>query len=154
MLTLRGAPALSPFRRQKLLAVLVAAQPAVKTLHAEYIHLADVTKALSAGEISTLEALLNYGPTADEPVEASVDASTAALHTHRCIVLPRPGTISPWSSKATDIAHNTGLGSIKRLERGVVYRIDSKRVLNADEWQALGTLLHDRMTDIVRALDR
>jgi len=149
MLTLRGAPALSPFRSQKLLALLRAAQPAVKTLNAEYIHLADLSKALTDAEHATLEALLSYGPVGEgEPLCPNTAASQ---HSLSCIVLPRPGTISPWSSKATDIAHNTGLASVKRLERGVSYRIETKRELEPQEWQALTELLHDRMTESVFA---
>lgn len=149
MLTLRGAAALSPFRSQKLLAILAAEQPAVKALCAEYIHLADLSTALTDAELKTLEALLTYGPVGEG--ELLCPNTPASQDNLSCIVLPRPGTISPWSSKATDIAHNAGLSSVKRLERGVSYRIETKRELEPQEWQALTALLHDRMTESVFA---
>ncbi|OUS09871.1 phosphoribosylformylglycinamidine synthase [Gammaproteobacteria bacterium 53_120_T64] len=148
MLTLRGAPALSPFRSQKLLAVLAAEQPAVKALFAEYVHLADISQALTEDERSTLEALLSYGPSRVDN-EHCTKSAAAPKSTLNCVVLPRSGTISPWSSKATDIAHNTGLASIKRLERGVSYRVELTRELQPQEWLALSYLLHDRMTECV-----
>ena len=147
MLTLRGAPALSPFRSQKLLAVLRSIQPAVSKLSSEYIHLADVSKALTEAELTTLEALLRYGPVSDGGT--SCGETRASQHCLRCIVLPRPGTISPWSSKATDIAHNTGLSNIKRLERGVIYHLETRTQLESQEKQALTAVLHDRMTETV-----
>lgn len=146
MLTLPGAPALSTFRRQKLLAVLNAADPAVTAVYAEYIHLVDLAQPLSAAEASTLEALLRYGSVADKSEQAP--SSLAAPH---FIVVPRAGTISPWSSKATNIAHNTGLGSIRRLERGVCYWFESTQPLEREQWRVLGSLLHDRMTEAVIA---
>ncbi|MBL4783321.1 MAG: phosphoribosylformylglycinamidine synthase [Porticoccaceae bacterium] len=148
MLTLRGAPALSPFRRQKLLAVLAAEQPAVKALCAEYIHLADVSRALTEDEQTTLAALLSYGPSIEDEHRGGTTTTTLS-NSLDCVVLPRPGTISPWSSKATDIAHNTGLESIKRLERGISYRLELSRKLNPEEQRALSHLLHDRMTECV-----
>src|SRR5690606_41064875 len=65
------------------------------------------------------------------------------------LVVPRFGTISPWSSKATDIAHNCGLSAIARLERGIAYYVDGE--LSAAELQQVTALLHDRMTEL--ALD-
>ena len=62
------------------------------------------------------------------------------------LVVPRLGTTSPWSSKATDIAHNTGLGQVKRIERGIAYYIESAGLLNRE---AIAAELHDRMTDTV-----
>ena len=67
------------------------------------------------------------------------------------VVVPRPGTISPWSSKATDIVHNCGLTQVERVERGIVYLVDLQTDLNlfADDTAELDSLLHDRMTQAV-----
>ncbi|TNI33271.1 hypothetical protein, partial [Aeromonas veronii] len=113
---LRGAPALSDFRVQKLLQRFaqmrnesgVESGVEIEDVYAEYVHFAELTSPLSPPERATLGQLLRYGPTIPE-------------HTPSCqlfLVTPRPGTISPWSSKATDIAHNCGLKQVKRLERG------------------------------------
>ncbi|WP_193161280.1 phosphoribosylformylglycinamidine synthase [Microbulbifer hainanensis] len=137
MLVLRGAPALSKFRHQKLLNQLRALQPAIGELYAEYVHFAD-TPALDDKEQALLERLLQYGPT-----EEKHQPEGALL-----LVVPRPGTISPWSSKATDIAHNAGLTQIHRLERGVAYYISGVELTDAEQ-AALSAQLHDRMVESV-----
>ncbi len=65
------------------------------------------------------------------------------------LVTPRPGTISPWSSKSTDIARNCGLTSIKRLERGTAYYVESSSALTMSQLSELKALLHDRMMEVV-----
>ncbi|MBF4318656.1 hypothetical protein EAY30_27705, partial [Vibrio anguillarum] len=65
------------------------------------------------------------------------------------LVTPRPGTISPWSSKATDIAHNCGLVDVKRLERGTAYYIESEVALSAEQINTIQTIIHDRMMEVV-----
>lgn len=142
MLTLRGAPALSEFRLQKLSTRLHEALGLAVEVYAEFVHFADVAGELDASTHAVLQRLLRYGPalTEHEP------RGTLLL------VVPRPGTISPWSSKASDIAHNCGLGAIRRLERGVAYYLDGG--LDAAAVDAAAALLHDRMTQIVlRDLD-
>lgn len=139
MLILRGAAALSEFRVQKIIDLCAKAQLPVSDVYAEFMHFADVSASLSADEHNTLEKLLTYGPT---------------LATHQpagqlLLVTPRPGTISPWSSKATDIAHNCGLTKVLRLERGVAYYLTSTRALTATEQQQVAALLHDRMMEVV-----
>ena len=108
MIILSGASSLSAFRRQKLLSNLQQALPSVTSVAAEYVHFADVSEALSDAELATLEALMTYGPSEDKGLTSG----------HLLLVVPRPGTISPWSSKATDIAHNCGLKTVLRVERG------------------------------------
>src|SRR6185503_14420383 len=100
LLQLPGAPALSSFRITKLLDLLRAREPDVTGLDSHFVHFADVERPLTASERGILERLLTYGPRMEE----SGDASGAVL-----IVVPRAGTISPWSSKATDIARVCGL---------------------------------------------
>ncbi|OUS70217.1 phosphoribosylformylglycinamidine synthase [Pseudoalteromonas sp. A601] len=135
MLILRGAPALSDFRVQKILARCQQAQLPVTNVYAEYAHFADLTAQLSSDEQTKLEKLLTYGPTIAE----HTPAGTLVL------VTPRPGTISPWASKATDIAHNCGLTQVHRVERGIAYYVEGD--LNAEQVAQVAALLHDRMTE-------
>jgi phosphoribosylformylglycinamidine synthase len=143
LLSLRGRSALSPFRVAKLLAALAAVRPAhrVASLAATYWHFAEVSRPLTREEQSILERLLVYGPR-----DTQIDAAGDLL-----LVTPRPGTLSPWSSKATDIAHNCGLTAITRVERGVAYRVRSVDglALSDDDRAALVPLVHDRMVEAV-----
>jgi len=141
MLHLRGCPALSDFRLQKLLLQMQGHVPSLTGLHAEFLHIAELDEALSAHEQGVLEQLLDYGP--------DIPASRPAGLT--LIVVPRPGTISPWSSKATDIVHNCGLEQVRRVERGIVYTLETgaTAALPAVQRQQLLPLIHDRMTEAV-----
>ncbi len=138
MLKLRGAPALSAFRTRKLLTALQAAVPAVKDVYAEFTHFAKLSASLSEEQQQVLDRILRYGP------KAEVKEPSGTLF----LSVPRPGTISPWSSKATDIAHNCGLEAIERIERGIAYYVQADN-LSADETAQLQALLHDRMTQAV-----
>ncbi|WP_333891478.1 phosphoribosylformylglycinamidine synthase, partial [Atlantibacter subterraneus] len=135
---LRGSPALSAFRINKLLARFNDAHLPVSDIYAEYVHFADITAPLTAEEHAQLERLLKYGP----------NLSSHAPSGRLIVVTPRPGTISPWSSKATDIAHNCGLASVKRLERGVAYYVEASTLSEA-QWQQVAAGLHDRMMETV-----
>ena len=135
---LRGSPALSAFRINKLLARFQAADLPVSNIYAEYVHFADLNAPLNAEERVQLERLLKYGPS------LSSHTPTGKL----ILATPRPGTISPWSSKATDIAHNCGLSQINRLERGVAYYVEASTLSDA-QWQAVTAELHDRMMESV-----
>ncbi|WP_407363046.1 phosphoribosylformylglycinamidine synthase [Pseudomonas luteola] len=137
MLILRGAPALSSFRHGKLLDQLTRKVPGVSGLYAELAHFAEVVGTLTAEEEHVLERLLKYGPSV--PVQEPVG--------RLFLVVPRFGTISPWSSKATDIAHNCGLAKVERIERGVAYYIAGD--LSDADVQAVAATLHDRMTQLV-----
>ncbi|MBB2495623.1 phosphoribosylformylglycinamidine synthase [Aquipseudomonas ullengensis] len=137
MLILRGAPALSAFRHGKLLKQLTAKVPAVTGLYAEFAHFADVTGVLSADEEQVLARLLKYGPS------VPVQEPSGRLF----LTIPRFGTISPWSSKASDIARNCGLAKIQRLERGIAYYVSGE--LSEADVQAAAAVLHDRMTQLV-----
>jgi phosphoribosylformylglycinamidine synthase len=140
MLILRGSPALSQFRLQKLLQDLTAAGIPVRALGADFVHVAEVDGELSGPERDILGKLLTYGPRrAPEPV-------TGLLQ----VVGPRPGTISPWSSKATDIAHICDLARVRRIERVIAYTFDLGGVAPDDTQLAtLHAKLHDRMTQAV-----
>ncbi len=143
LLTLRGRHALSPFRVAKLLAALAASRPdhAVAGVSAVYWHFVEAERGLGAEEQATLERLLTYGP----------HDADAADRGELLVVVPRPGTVSPWSSKATDIARNCGLSAIRRVERGVVYRVESRggSPLDPADRAALLPFVHDRMTEAV-----
>jgi phosphoribosylformylglycinamidine synthase len=137
MLILRGAPALSAFRHGKLLAQLTEKVPAVSGLYAEFAHFAEVSGALGADEQQVLARLLKYGPSV--PVEEPAG--------RLFLVVPRFGTISPWSSKASDIARNCGLDKIQRLERGIAYYVAGS--FSDTDAAQVSTVLHDRMTQLV-----
>lgn len=137
MLILRGAPALSAFRHGKLLDLLTQHVPAVTGLYAEFAHFAEVTGALNAEEEQVLARLLKYGPSV--PVQEPAG--------RLFLVLPRFGTISPWSSKASDIARNCGLAKIERIERGIAYYVTGE--LSEADAQTVAARLHDRMTQLV-----
>jgi len=137
MLILRGAPALSAFRHGKLLEQLTSKVPAVTGLYAEFAHFAEVSGVLNADEEQVLARLLKYGPS------VPVQEPTGRLF----LTIPRFGTISPWSSKASDIARNCGLAKIQRIERGLAYYVSGE--LNAADAQQVADLLHDRMTQLV-----
>lgn len=137
MLILRGAPALSAFRHGKLLEQLTSKVPAVTGLYAEFAHFADVTGVLSADEEQVLARLLKYGPS------VPVQEPSGKLF----LTIPRFGTISPWSSKASDIARNCGLAKVQRLERGIAYYVSGE--LSEADSTAVASLLHDRMTQLV-----
>ncbi|CAK17071.1 phosphoribosylformylglycinamidine synthase [Pseudomonas entomophila] len=137
MLILRGAPALSAFRHGKLLEQLSQKVPAVTGLYAEFAHFADVDGELTADQQQVLGRLLKYGPS------VPVQEPTGRLF----LVVPRLGTISPWASKASDIAHNCGLQSIQRLERGIAYYVAGS--LSDTDAHVIAAELHDRMTQRV-----
>ena len=131
----RGISALSDFRKAKLLSRLQAIDSSVKSVEAEYVHLADTSQKLTAADEAQLKQLTTYG----SPFTSNAEGTLY-------LAVPRPGTISPWSSKATDIVHNSGLKSVKRIERGAAYYVTGGSPKN---YTALAELLHDRMTETV-----
>ncbi len=136
MLKIPGSPALSSFRITKLLADLQALEPGVKAVAARFIHFVDIEQDLTADQLDILNRLLAYG------ASPSDDKIVGGL---RLLVVPRSGTISPWSSKASEIAQRCGLDQVKRIERGIQYTLDVEGSLT----RAAQALLHDRMTQTV-----
>ena len=132
VLKIAGGSALSAFRLDKLNARLQLAQPVARVLAARFWHFVEVERTLEPAETATLGRLLTYG------------AAAAAGGGREVLVTPRLGTISPWSSKATDIAAHCGLGAVRRIERGTVYHLDAPGSLDT-----LLPALHDRMTETV-----
>ena len=141
MLLVRGSTALSSFRIDKYLESVQSIAPDVESLHTEFIHFVHISEQLTPAEMACLENLLTYGTrTSGTPEGASL-----------LLVTPRPGTISPWSSKATDIAHNCGLDKIIRLERGTAWYLQFKNdtASTNDALTKLKPVIHDRMTETV-----
>ncbi|MBW4049613.1 MAG: phosphoribosylformylglycinamidine synthase, partial [Proteobacteria bacterium] len=148
--TFDGGQALSPFRRHALLQRLHQTHPtlaaSIAEVHARLVHFVATDAEPDAALRDRLAALLQYGTPYDGPSEGP-----------SLLVIPRLGTISPWASKATDIAHNCG-AAVRRVERAVEYRFSMKArglfartadSLGADDLQAIAALLHDRMTETV-----
>jgi phosphoribosylformylglycinamidine synthase len=139
-----GGSALSGFRLRALLARLRAIEPRLVGVAARHVHWVGSDAALAREQADKLGALLRYG----DPYEGPNDGALV-------VVAPRLGTVSPWASKATDIARNCGL-AIHRVERVTEYRLSLKgsllgqpRPLDPDTLQAVADVLHDRMTESV-----
>ena len=139
--TFEGASALSDFRIAQLLPRLAAISPLILGISARFVHLVATTEPLQDGQKQTLSALLTYG----EPYTGVVDGPLI-------VVSPRIGTVSPWASKATDIAHNCGF-TLRRVERLTEYRLTMKSgllstaKLTAEQLGQVAATLHDRMTE-------
>jgi phosphoribosylformylglycinamidine synthase len=133
MKNVAGIAALSDIRRQNLLKQLQALDHGITAVDAEYVHFVD--GGATPGDDAQLKKLLTYGL-------AYTGQTTGELF----LVTPRPGTISPWSSKATDIARNAGLKNVARIERGTAYYIQAAGKLHR---QNVGEVLHDRMVESV-----
>lgn len=138
MLSLPGSVALSDFRIQRITSGLQRKIHALKGIQSRFIHFVDAEGDLSEDHLKRLAVLLDYGP------ESVVDDTQRNM-----TVIPRFGTISPWSSKATDIVHNCGMPEIKRIERGVQYFFNSAKPLTLDEVRIIHDELHDRMTEVI-----
>ncbi|HEY1228579.1 MAG TPA: hypothetical protein VGF26_14780, partial [Ramlibacter sp.] len=139
-----GGRALSEFRIRQLLPRLQEVHDKVSGLSARFVHLAAWDHVPSASESERLAALLTYG----EPFEGAAQGEPF-------LVSPRLGTVSPWASKATDIAHNCGI-PVRRVERAVEFRValksgmlGGKAELSLAQREAIAGLLHDRMTESV-----
>ncbi len=141
LLSLLGPDALTPARLAKLLNLpaLRDNNKYVRSLQAQFLHLVDLEEPLTTDERRKLDALLAYGP---KPVDGD-DEQT--LETGGRFVLPRFGTISAWSSKATDILHASGLSRVRRIERGIAWTL---RGAVRDE-KAIRSVISDRMTETV-----
>lgn len=139
MIILRGSPALSDSRLQKLLADFQAQNLPVTQVSADFIHVVDESECLTEKEQEVLSKLLEYGPKRE-----SREVSGAMF-----VVSPRPGTISPWSSKATDIAHICGLSKIRRIERAIAYHVHFDSAVTPEFESFVCSKIHDRMTQKV-----
>ena len=139
MFTLMATSALSDFRAARLLKRIREVAPAALAVSARFVHFVHAQRELTEDESARLKALLHYG---NDGVDVKADATF--------MVIPRLGTISPWASKATDIAHNCGLDVIARIERGTLYSIDfGGQVPAGAVLTQVAGVLHDRMTESV-----
>ena len=146
LLRFEGGNALSDFRATALLTRLGEVSRRITSVHARHVHWVCSDAPVSRGERDKLEGLLRYGPAYAGPANGAL-----------VVVAPRLGTVSPWASKATDIAHNCGL-ALRRIERVTEYRLSTSspllgtaRPLEPQQWSAAAVLLHDRMTESVFA---
>ncbi len=141
MLTLIGNAALSDFRIQKILAELRAITDSIEQVSTAFIHFAEIDNALDPDETNRLRRLLT-----DTEVRPMEMETTFALY-----VIPRPGTLSPWSSRAIDIIHNCGIAGVKHIERGTCWRFacNNDRPIDARGLNGVKSLIHDRMTETV-----
>ncbi len=133
VLKLAGGAALSGFRLDKLNRSIHAVEAGTSVHSAQFWHFVEVTREPEARERDVLGRLLTYGPPAPAPGSWSAEV----------LVAPRLGTISPWSSKATDIARLCNLDFVRRVERGTVFH------LSAAGGERILPFLHDRMTETV-----
>ncbi|HZT05052.1 MAG TPA: phosphoribosylformylglycinamidine synthase, partial [Steroidobacteraceae bacterium] len=140
LLVLPGTPALSGFRIEKLLSRITAMEPAVTALTSRFMHFAALARPLTDGERGILQRLLTYGPRSE--------GAATGTQGEQLLVVPRAGTISPWSSKATDIVRVCGLAAVERVERGIEYRIVARRPLGQKWLAEIAPALLDRMTEM------
>src|SRR5450432_2333774 len=137
MLEILGAPSFTPARLERRLALVRRSNPRVVALSAAFVHFVDLASTLNDTARSVLERLLRYGPrTKDRGARDKL---------RKLLVVPRLGTISPWSSKATEIARSCGLFTVRRIERGIWYSVTGE----VTDERALAHALHDRMTESV-----
>jgi len=140
ILKLRGGPALSAFRLEKLNSRIAAIDSSLAVATSCHWYFVETTRPLVAGEQHTLTQLLDEG--------GGTGTMTLPTGTTAMLVVPRVGTISPWSSKASDIARQCGLDAIVRMERGTAYYLKGDAALKAHR-AGVAALLHDRMTESV-----
>lgn len=139
MIEILGRSCLSAFQLEKLYKQLQQVSKKITAIDGRFVHLLDVQDALNSDEQAKLDQLLAYGPKSTQNADFNGDL--------KLYVIPRLGTISPWSSKATDIVHNCGLKKIKHVERGCLYQLTLSTSLTEEEKQLLSQLSHDRMTE-------
>ncbi|MBD9362645.1 phosphoribosylformylglycinamidine synthase [Methylomonas fluvii] len=147
MLTLSGTSALSRFRIEKLLTELQTVDGSITAVSARFLHFVQIDGQLTAEQLAMLERLLDYGQSEENSENAAVEEGGESPEPQfvSLWVVPRLGTISPWSSKASEIAERCGLTAVKRIERGIEYRFTTTAPLGDAVKHQLASLLHDRM---------
>jgi phosphoribosylformylglycinamidine synthase len=143
-----GASALSEFRQTGLLSTLAKIDPDITGIRGQYLHFVNSSEGLTSEDGTKIEALMHYG------APFAGDAERGPSETF--LVVPRLGTVSPWASKATEIAHHCGLVHVRRIERGIEYTVTfkgglfgGKKGLGDEARLAVIAALHDRMTESV-----
>jgi len=139
--TFAGGLALNPFKAQRILTALQLVNPEVLGLTAQYVYLVATEKPLPAKDRQRMAELL------DAQAAANHDTAGPGLV---WVVSPRVGTVSPWASKATDIARNCGF-ALRRVERITEVQLQMRQAhaLSVDSQHSLQALLHDRMTESI-----
>ena len=144
---LPGADALSQFRQHRLLAALASQGVPLESIEAQYVHLIWSENQLTNAKEGVLKSLLTYGQHFDSKIQGGLSLfSKPSLEA--AIVIPRFGTVSPWASKATDIARQCGL-DILRIERGIQFAWKTKKSLSTEQNLLVIAAIHDRMTEVV-----
>ncbi|WP_244827915.1 phosphoribosylformylglycinamidine synthase [Caballeronia sp. TF1N1] len=145
-----GASALSDFRQTRLLETLARIDANIVGVRGQFLHFVNSAEPLSDEDSNRIHALMHYGAPLEEGKERG--------HAETFLVVPRFGTVSPWASKATDIAHHCGLTQVRRIERGVEYTVvlksgllGGRKTLSDEARAAVADALHDRMTESVAA---
>ncbi len=138
MQVVSGSRVFSPFSHARLLDQLKSCQSTITDFHASYYHFIDFEQTLDALQANRLQLLLQYGE--QSPIHSN--------QANEVWVIPRIGTISPWSSKATEIIQRCGLNAIRRVERGICYHIEcvGGQTLDLQQESEMTSLLYDRMT--------
>src|SRR5574344_3078107 len=135
-----GSPAVSNFRIEKITQSLAKEGIKVSSISTHFVHLVDTKEALTKEQMQVVKKILSYGP-------AKVETQSEG---ELFFVIPRVGTISPWASKATDIAHNCGLNNVLRIERGVAYSVvKDGGALTDSERATVSARIHDRIMETV-----
>ncbi|MBK2357089.1 phosphoribosylformylglycinamidine synthase [Francisella hispaniensis] len=130
-----GLSALSPFKREKILAAAKKISSKVELISAQYIHVVEIDQGLNSKQEQIIKSLLNYNK----------EYGSANPKGHIFIIAPRVGTISPWSSKASDIIKNTGINAVKRVERAILFGVEGQ--VSASELKEIQGIVHDRMVE-------
>jgi phosphoribosylformylglycinamidine synthase len=139
MLKIFGTSALSDHRLKQLLNKLKQIDHSIDAISTRFVHFVDVEEELSSTQLEIINRLLSYG----------YNTPVTNIKGDDFLVVPRPGTISPWSSKATEIAERCGLMSVKRIERGINYVVSSSQTLSTQSKHKINQLIHDRMIHTV-----
>lgn len=145
---LPGANALSAFRQKRLLASLAAQGIQLESIEAQYLHFIWSQSELDSKEMGVLKSLLTYGQAFQSQLKEGESWFSNESSKQSAITIPRFGTVSPWASKATDIARQCGL-DVLRIERGIQFTWQGKKSLSAGQIQIVLATLHDRMTEVV-----
>ena len=151
VLCLQGGPALSEFRVRKLLQTIEPGVPGLEGVTTRFLHFVDTSAALDDDTQAVLRKILHYGPKFGDGERGGESHDLDAEPGLFRLVTPRPGTISPWSSKATDIAGICGLHQVNRIERGIAYSFNLKGEPTAELVNFIDQVIHDRMTETVMA---
>lgn len=139
ILQIGGQQALSAFKLEQFLSRVQAVNFSVKSLQANYIYFVAHTSPLSTSQLEILSYLVDGGPV----------CALSELDNDSILVVPRIGTISPWSTKATDILNRCGFDAVYRIERGITWKVQFTDSSELNLIEQIGPIVHDRMTESI-----